>query len=261
MKPLLLYMLFIFCLGSCSQRNLTYLSDLDEKGMHHSEIINGSNPRIQPDDLLTITISSLNPESNVLFNKGVLLTSTGAGGGVAAGKLNEGYMVDKYGYVVFPIIGRVKLAGLTKEEAARELTGILSEYVKEPIVDIRYSNFTVTVIGEVNNPSTFTVPAGRVNVLEALGHAGDMTAYGKRENVLVIREENGVRSTTRLNLNSKEVFNSPFFFLQQNDIVYVEPDKAKAAQVSLSRNNAQFALSIGLGLASLFTLLFTNVLK
>ena len=178
---------------------------------------------IQPDDILTISVSSLNPESNVLFNNVILPTTANSGGVIAATKVNEGYLVDKSGFINFPVIGKVMLAGLTKEQAIEKMTSEIKVHVKNPIVNVRFTNFKVTVIGEVFKPSTFTVPTEKINVLEALGLAGDMTAYAKRENVLIIREQQGVRKAARINLNDKDVLNSPYFYLQQNDIVYVEP--------------------------------------
>src|SRR5690606_8549844 len=127
----------------------------------------------------------------------------------------------------FPVIGKINLVGLTLTEAHTRMASELNKYVKEPIVNLRYLNFKITVIGEVNRPSTFTVDNDKVNVMEALGMAGDMTAYGQRENVLIIREVDGRRNMARLDLNSSAAFNSPYFYLQQNDIVYVEPSIIK----------------------------------
>lgn len=186
-------------------------------------------PKIQSGDILSISVSSLSPESNVLFNN--VLLPTANNNNVIADKLDEGYLVDKDGFINFPVLGKIRLAGFSKEEATQKMTDLIKENVKNPIVNIRYLNFSVTVIGEVNTPSTFVIPSEKVNVLEALGLAGDMTAFGRRENVLIIREKEGVRTTSRINLNNKDVLNSPYFYLQQNDIVYVEPDnKTKVAQ-------------------------------
>ena len=208
---------------SCApNRNLVYFSDLPAAGIE-MPIRNYAQPMIQPDDILTISVSSLNPESNVLFNNVILPTTANSGGVIAATKVNEGYLVDKSGFINFPVIGKVMLAGLTKEQAIEKMTSEIKVHVKNPIVNVRFANFKVTVIGEVFKPSTFTVPTEKINVLEALGLAGDMTAYAKRENVLIIREQQGVRKAARINLNDKEVLNSPYFYLQQNDIVYVEP--------------------------------------
>jgi polysaccharide export outer membrane protein len=221
----------LLLLSSCSERNLVYFSDLPKGGDLNVPIKNYFAPKIQPDDILSVSVSSLNAESNVLFNN-VLLPSTG-NTTVIADKINEGYLVDKNGAINFPVIGKIPLAGLTKEEAGEKMTTLIKEHVKNPIVNIRFMNFKVTVIGEVAKPATFTVATEKINVLEALGLAGDMTAYARRENVLIIREKDGVRSTARINLNNKEVLTSPYFYLQQNDIIYVEPDnRVKVADTS-----------------------------
>jgi polysaccharide biosynthesis/export protein len=249
----------LLLLVSCSQRNLTYLSDLQGQATNTEVIINNIEPKIQPNDLLDISITSLSAESNVLFNKGVIQTGSGAGSSVSATK-SDGYLVDKNGFVTFPVLGKVQMAGLTKEEATKNLITGLSKYAREPIVNLKFLNFKITVIGEVNNPSSFNVPSEKINILEALGLAGDMTAYGRRENVLILREQDGQRTTTRVNLNTKEVLNSPYFYLRQNDIIYVEPDRVKAVQVSPARSNVQYGLSIGLALLSVLSLLITQVL-
>jgi polysaccharide biosynthesis/export protein len=241
---------------SCSQRNLTYLSDLQAQAVYTENITNSIEPIMQPNDLLEIDINSLSPESNALFSKGVLQTGGNGNNLVASNRVSAGYLVDKNGFVAFPVIGKVKLAGLTKEEATIKLTELLGKYVRQPIVNIKYLNFKVTVIGEVKNPSSFAIPAEKVNILEAIGLAGDMTDYGKRESVLILREQDGKRLITRVNMNNKEVLNSPYFYLKQNDIVYVEPDKSKLVRVNLGRQNLQYWLAIG----SVVTLILTRFL-
>ncbi|MEJ8756936.1 polysaccharide biosynthesis/export family protein [Pontibacter sp. H259] len=234
MKTKLIYILALIFLVSCSQRNLVYFSDLHEKDEYTQKIVNTAEPAIQPGDIISITVNSLSPESNILFNKGGAVSST-----VDADLLNatnkikdEGYLVDESGVIDFPVLGKVNLSGLTTKEAKNTIVAQLEKYLKDPIVNVRFLNFKVTVIGEVNRPSSFEVPNGKVSVLEALGMAGDMTVYGKRENVLIVREREGQRSMTRINLNNKDFLASPYFYLQQNDIIYVEPDKAKAAQAN-----------------------------
>lgn len=228
----------VLCLGllltftACSKRNLVYFSDLQNSSKNETPIQNYIQPKIQPDDLLSISVSSLNAESNMLFNN-VILPPTNSTSGIIASKVNEGYLVDKSGAINFPVIGKVTLAGLTKEEATEKMINEIKTHVKNPIVNIRFLNFKVTVIGEVNTPSTFEINSEKINVLEALGLAGDMTQFGNRDNVLIIREKDGVRTTARINLNNKEVLNSPYFYLQQNDIIYVEPaNKTKVAQTN-----------------------------
>ncbi len=225
--------LLALLIGSCSREIWCTLATCQPSANNESPIKNYVQPTIQPDDILSISVSSLNPESNVLFNNVILPTTANSGQVIAATKVNEGYLVDKSGFINFPVIGKVMLAGLTKEQAIEKMTNEIKVHVKNPIINVRFLNFKVTVIGEVSKPSTFTVETEKINVLEALGLAGDMTAFGRRENVLIIREQQGVRRTTRINLNDKDVLNSPFFYLQQNDIVYVEPsNREKVAETA-----------------------------
>jgi polysaccharide export outer membrane protein len=228
----ILQVFIFFAFVSCSPtRNIVYLSDL-KVGEYSEEIKNRTDPKIQPDDVLSITVSSLNPESNLLFNSGVLQTLGTTNSTPTTSRASEGYLVDQKGTINFPVLGRVELAGLSKEQATDKMTAEIKKSVKNPIVNLRFLNFKVTVIGEVNKPSTFTVSSERLNIIEALGLAGDLTAYGRRENILIIREQNGIRSTSRVNLASKDILNSRSFYLQQNDIVYVEPVKTRAIQTS-----------------------------
>jgi polysaccharide export outer membrane protein len=242
-------------------RNLVYFSDLKNNDNYQVKVASNADLRFQPNDLLSIQLISLNQESNTLFNKGTLQinnTKNAAETGGGENTVIEGYLIDNNGQVDFPVLGKVKLAGLTKEEATQKMTAEIRKFVKDPIVNIRLLNFKITVIGEVNKPSTFVVPTERINILEALGLAGDMTAYGKRENVLLVREREGVRSTNRLNLNNKEILNSPYFYLQQNDVVYVEPDKMKQIQATTdTRTYTVAALAVSVLVALIFN--FQNI--
>lgn len=222
------------------------------------DIKNSRIPKIQADDILSITITSLSPEANAIFNRGEMIQTSNVipnynntGNTIPGNLYREGYLVDEAGYVNFPILGKVKVAGLTKTQATELFTFQLQAHVKDPIINIRYLNFKVTVVGEVNRPSTFTVPTQKLNILEALGMAGDMTAFGKRENVLVIREVDGVRKMIRLNLNNSEVLNSPYFYLQQNDVVYVEPDRMKEVQASANTRTLSI-IAAAASIASIF---------
>lgn len=231
-RRLLWFFISFFGLIACSsKRNLVYMNDLRGLAEEKGQVLNNAPLRIQPDDLLSITVSSLNPESTILFNKGLLAASStsptepGMVNNALVNKADkDGYLVDREGYINFPVLGRVKLGDLTKEEAAQKLTLDVSKYLKGPVVSVKLINFNITVLGEVTHPSTFTISRESVNVLEALGMAGDMTVFGKRETVLVIRHQNGVRTSNRIDLTNKSAFETPFFYLRQNDIVYVEPD-------------------------------------
>lgn len=256
--PLLAFVLAMLLLTSCAEkRNLVYFSDVQQNDAFQMAITNSHEPKIQPGDILAITISTLDPTSNAMFNTGTNIQGTNINSS-SAGTTNlgkEGYLVGTDGTINFPVVGKIELSGLTLTQAHNRMTEELVKYVKEPIVNLRYLNFKVTVIGEVNRPSTFAVDNDKVNVLEALGLAGDMTAYGKRENVLVIRETDGKRHMARLDLNSSASFNSPYFYLQQNDIVYVEPDIMKEKQISRNPNT----IPIILGATSLITIILSRL--
>ncbi|QNL51592.1 polysaccharide biosynthesis/export family protein [Olivibacter sp. SDN3] len=223
----ILFILLLFLASCGSKRNLVYFSDLRDSGAVKSAIQAIPPTKIQAGDILRITVNSLNPESNTLFNSGTLQTLDGSRNSSNQGAPlgSEGYLVDQDGYISFPVIGQIKLSGLTRDEARREMLKRVGEYVKDPIINVRFVNFKVTVIGEVAQPSTFNIPNERVNILEALGMAGDMTPYGRRENILLIREEAGERTTVRINLGHKDIMDSPYFYLRQNDILYVEATK------------------------------------
>lgn len=255
MKNLLLIIFISFLNFSCSKRNLVYFSDIGPDTIYSTTIDSLVEPRIQEDDLLSITVTSLNAESNMLFNAGVLMPSGESGNTVISTPINQNYLVDKNGFINYPVIGQINLKDLTKLEAVNKMAILLDEYVQNPIINIRLMNFKVTVIGEVQNPSTFVIPTEKVTILEALGLAGDMTAFGRRENVMIIREKGGVRSTTRLNLNGKNVLASPFYYLQQNDVIYVEPYKTKAIQSDTN----PLTIAIITGLISLATLIIFQI--
>lgn len=258
MKKILQAISVTLILASCSKRNLTYFSDLPQQAVYIEKVETAPVVNIKPDDLLRITVYSLNPEANALFNRGIIPTQgLSLEDGNQTNSLQvQGYLVNKEGYIDFPILGKVKVGGLTKEDVKTKLLKKLEHYLKDPTVNIRYLNYQVTVIGEVNQPTVLTIQSEQINILEALGMAGDMTPYGKRENVMIIREEGGQRIMARINLNHKEVLNSPYFYLQQNDVIYVEPTKARAAQASLTRSNISIALSI----ASILAIILTRIL-
>lgn len=259
MRPLylLLYFLLITTISCSSTKKITYFNNLGETGNYHATIDKAEEPRIQPDDLLSITVSSLNPESNILFNNGVLPTAGASNQVAVPSRASEGYLVDKNGSINFPVIGSITLGGLTKAEASEKLTVAIKNFIKSPIINIRFLNFKITVLGEVARPSSYNIVTERVNILEALSLAGDMTAYGKRDNVLIIREKDGVRSTTRVNLLDKNVLGSPAFFLQQNDIIYVEPSGGRAIQASTQ----SFYLPIVLTAISVLSILVSALVK
>jgi polysaccharide biosynthesis/export protein len=202
---------------------------------------------IESNDILSILVSSLNQDASSAFN---LSNTTDVTSTTAAGNRNEsaGYLVSHEGFIQFPQLGNIKVAGLTKDQLQDTVTRILTDrkLLMSPIVSVRMLNFKVTVLGEVGHPTVIPVPSEKISLLEALGLAGDLTINAKRDNVLVIREEPGKKIIKRLNLNSSDLFSSPYYYLRSNDVVYVEPNKTKV----MSSSNAAMWVSVVLAALS-----------
>jgi polysaccharide biosynthesis/export protein len=204
---------------------------------------------IQKNDLLNITVSSLNPEASLIFNlpnqvNAVSPTSTGTTGVTGAQQI-MGYLVGEDGTINFPVLGAVEATGLTKKQLEKQIAASLTEkkLLVDPIVNVRFLNFRVTVLGEVAKPTTINVANEKISILEALGLAGDLTIYGKRENVLLIREEGNKKIIKRLDLNSEKILTSPYYYLKTNDIIYVEPNTARIASTSRTQQLLPIILS------------------
>lgn len=242
------YTLFAACIfaASCSTPQKTiYFADNSNMDPHVTveKMEPWKEATVQIEDILAInvtTISSIVDKqaagSVSLFNQGgtsYSLTSTigGAGGGGAGGS-NNGYRVDAAGYIDYPIIGQVKVAGLTIRQVKELLASKLKDIVKEPVVEARIINYKITVLGEVGTPGTLIAPNQKISIIDALAAAGDVPITGRKDNVLVIRETEGRREFARLNLNSKNVFSSPYFYLKQNDVVYVEPARIRRQEAN-----------------------------
>jgi len=198
---------------------------------------------IQKNDILGIAVSSLNPEASAIFNIG---SSSSTGGGTSGAVVaSVGFLVSTEGYIQFPVLGSIKAEGLTKNQLKDTIAKALvdNKLLIDPIVAIRFMNFRVTVLGEVNHPTVVNVPNEKISLLEALGLAGDMTIYAKRTNVMVIREVNDQKIIKRINMNSDEIFTSPYYYLRSNDIVYVEPNKTKVTSASSGMQWAPIVLS------------------
>lgn len=219
--------------SSCGNiKNATYFNETKEARFDY--VFESLDPVLRPNDMLSISVSSINPEAAEIFNVSNISTvqSSTVSGTTAQ---VSGYLVDQDGFIRFPVLGKLKASGKTKKLLREEITNELEnrKLLLEPIVDIRYLNFKVSVLGEVKNPAVLTIPDEKISLLEALGLAGDITIYGKRDNVVLIREEeNGVKQFNRIDLTTDEIFNSPFYYLKPNDIVYVEPINAKIAETS-----------------------------
>lgn len=193
--------------------------------------------KFKVDDLVSIHVSTLDPEASLPFN----LFRGAAEGGITPEQVD--YLIDSKGEIDFPVIGKIKISGLSPEETRILLRDKLSEFLKDPIINIRLKNFTVTVLGEVKNPGTFLVNGEKFTILEAIGLAGDLTIKGQRENVMVIRDFDGTKVYTRIDLTRKEALSSPVYYLTQNDVVYIEPNQSAITASSLD-NRATIAISI-----------------
>lgn len=185
---------------------------------------------IQPDDILSITVHSFDMAAAAPYN--ISFNSGAAQGSVASISTPGGYLVDTEGYIDFPVLGRIQIGGMSIPDAKIKIQKLVAQQLVDPVVMVRFMNFRITVIGEVSHPATYTIPDQKINLLEAIGLAGDLTTYGKRDNILIIREVNGKREFGRINLKDKAVFNSPYFYLAQNDVIYVEPIKQKANTIA-----------------------------
>jgi len=217
-------------LSCASQRRVAYFRDVDASSATHinqamSEI---HEARIAVGDMLSIVVSGLDPVAVAPFNLPFVSNEAPGSDRVQALATLQAYVVDINGDIMFPVVGAIHLAGLTRMQAIQRIEQKLEPHLRDIIVTIRFLNFRVSVLGEVARPGVFVVNNERITILEALAMAGDMTIFGRRHNVLIIRENQGEIEFARLNLNSDEIFTSPFFFLQQNDVIYVEPNNARA---------------------------------
>ena len=240
---------------SCvSRKEIAYFQDLPQ--LQAEVNLAKSNLDIQPNDLLTITVSAANLEAVQPFNLPVTSAPrVGEPGSVSGNMQLQSYLVDSDGNIEFPVLGTVHVAGLTRQELVEKLKQEISLYVQNPIVNIKIINFQVTVLGEVVRPGTFTVPDERISLPKALGLAGDLTIYGQRNNVLVMRETGGKTEYKYIDLTGSDFINSPYYYLQQNDVIYVEPNKAQRQGASYNRN-ASVYISIASVLISLIVVIF-----
>lgn len=261
MKKYVILLAVIFLASCQSYKKVPYLQD--------AEVINQAqqletlyDAKIMPKDLLTIVVSCTNPELAVPFNL-VVASPMDVGSGnsqLTSQPILQQYLVDNDGRINFPVLGELKLGGLTKSQAEQLIVKNLKPYIKEnPIVTVRMSNYKISVLGEVARPGTFTINNEKVNLLEALAMAGDMTVWGVRDNVKLIREDaNGKQEIHTLDLNKAETILSPYYWLQQNDVVYVTPNKTKARNSGVGTSTSLWfsATSILVSLASILVTIF-----
>lgn len=229
----------VVVLSGCSNaKQVVYFQNADYTSLAASKVL--VDARIMPKDILTITVSTSDPKAAQPFNLTVASPISTTGSLSSGGQGLQNYVVDNKGCIRFPIIGERKVAGLTVRECEELLKGEILPYMavsENPIVTVKLSSYHVTVIGEVGDPGIIPVSSEKMNIVEALAEAGDLTIYGKRENIMLIREDSyGEKSIHRLDLTDVNLINSPYYYLQQNDIIYVEPQKVKTYNASINSN-------------------------
>lgn len=247
-------------LSCVNSREITYMHNIEDTAV--ATILQDVETVIQKSDLLSISVTSINQEATEIFN----VPNNNAIAGTNSSNSNTGYvnqaigyLVNQKGFIQFPILGNIQAAGLTKQDLIDVITKKLvdNKLLLDPNVTIRYLNYKVTVLGEVGKPMVINVPNERITVLEALGLASDITINGRKDNVLLIREIAGIRTVNRINLNSPHLLSSPYYYLQSNDVIYVEPNKAKVNATSTTRTWLPLAIS-GLTLVILAADVITN---
>lgn len=254
---LIFYLFLLSGFISCgSTKTIAYLQDA-ENFKYNSELDSLYDARIKPKDLLTITVTTFDKEASLPFNLTMPLAATQTNS-LTSQPVLQSYLVDNEGNIDFPVLGKIQVMGKTKTQLEDLLKQELKTYLKEePLVNVRFVNYKISVLGEVGRPNTFTVVNEKVNILEALALAGDLTIFGKRENVKLIREHaDGGKEIIIINLNDSELIRSPYFYLQQNDILYVEPNKAKARNSQVSTTTSLWISATGV-LVSLATFIVT----
>ncbi|MDR0231284.1 MAG: polysaccharide export protein [Dysgonamonadaceae bacterium] len=228
----------LFFVSCGSRRNVIYFQG-SQSQHDFSKEFSEHEVRIVNNDNLLIMVSSKNPQAAEVFN--VIRFDRAA---YAQTLQWQGFLVDQNGNINFPLIGEIRLGGLTKAEAIALLQEKISTYINDPVVNIRFMNYKVSVIGEVNRPGSYTVDDEKITIVQSLALAGDMTIYGNRRNIIVSREIDGRQKFFKVDITTPDIFNSPVYYLQQNDIVYVEPNKARVRSSTNYIQNASLGISL-----------------
>lgn len=256
MKNLIYYLILLLTMFSCKPKeNMVYMEK--EKNIAESKINQAVfyGAHIQSGDVLEIKVTAFDENAVRPFNLYSMNNSTSPGqmNGQTAQLAPQGYLVDNEGFIYFPVLGKLYIKGMTLAQLRADLEKRLLTYLAEPLVSIKQLNFNVTVLGEVKSPGQYTSPSDKITILQALGLAGDMTDYGNRTNVKLIREIDGVSKTFTIDFTNKNITNSPYYYMQQNDVLYVEPDmiKKKSANIDPNRGLVFQIGGVALGVASI----------
>lgn len=270
-RPLVAMLLMAFVLMSCSTSNLGYISDVESGSQ---EIVKTYSLVIHPGDKLYIYVYSQMPEAATPFNldSRTTIVEESRTNNVSASNFDKvisevsgsvkerdfgSYLVTEEGFISFPVIGNLRVVGITQDSLGRLIENRLKEgdYVSDPVVTVSLLNFRVSVIGEVNTPRELHIDGNRLTILEALAMCGDATIYGERDKVVVVREKKGIATPILIDLTKKSMFDSEVYYLQSNDIVYVEPNKVKKRESNRNENSVQYVtfwVAVGAMVANLF---------
>lgn len=243
--------------ASCASReSIVYYQDIDQQ----TRVVGTHNTRIQPDDLLMIIVSAQNPLAAEPYNLTTNLTVDPNDQSGTARREQQLYLVDSEGYIDFPVLGRLLIGGKTKEQVSDEMHALIAKDIKDAVINIRLMNYKVTVMGEVNRPGVHKINSERITLPEALSLSGDLTKYGKRDNILITRETTNGITTQRVDLTSTDFMQSDYFYLKQNDIVYVEPNKTRVNSSGVGPNISIYLTVISL-LLTTTALILSNTNK
>jgi polysaccharide biosynthesis/export protein len=257
MKKLLGLLLLTLLFNSCAtKKEIVYFYE-GKESLNGEEILLDYEPKIEKNDVLRINVSSSSINEEIVKPFQMKTVGSQSGGGSQNLSLS-GYLVSPEGTINFPVLGEIEVEGLTRTQIQQKLEKEIQVYVKEPIVDVRIVNFSVTVLGEVGSPGRIQITEGRVSMPELIAMAGDITYDGKRENITVIREENGVKKIGVVDMTKTDIFSSPYFYLKQNDIVYVEPSY-RAVKSAGFFTSYQGIISLGTTIIGIYVLI--NSLK
>lgn len=261
LKLMSVVILFALLMGACSvPKDVVYFQGVDSLTPEQVDKMNQSYvAKISPDDLLTITVTAWDPTVVTPFNPPVFAYATqGETNAVSSGQLRT-YLVDTDGNINFPVLGKIHVAGLTKQELSDKMQEMINPYVKDALVNIQIVNYKVTVMGEVSRPGAIPVKNDRISILDAIGQVGDLTINANRKNILVVRDNNGAKEFARLDITQPDIFTSPYYYLRQNDVVYVEPNNAKKRNARYSQAQ-QYSITVFSSILSAVSVITTVIL-
>jgi polysaccharide export outer membrane protein len=256
MKKIICLFIGVIMLSACGvqYKQVPYFQDLEDTVMIEEEVVNYSALTIQKEDILAITVASLNTDASAIFNIGNTSSNINSTGSNVNPVLTaNGFLVGQDGAIQLPLVGSINVLGMTTSAARALIQSKLTPFLKEPVVSLRLINLKVSILGDVARPGVYPVQNEKITINEALGMAGDLTITAVRSNVLLVREIDGKRQFIRINLHKKELFNSPHYYLKNNDVLYVQPSNAKYASVDSSYRNVSIILSALSVLALLIT--------